>query len=254
MAKIEHQTLNDRAYAAIKKGLMSGQFKPGEVLTIRQLAPDYGISPTPVREALQRLVAEHALELLRNRSIAVPVLTLDKFIELRRIRCLLEGLAAELATPHFRDSDIARLESTIIEIDRDIEENNAPGYLKRNEKFHFVIYERAQSPHTLQIIQDLWTQVGPFLYCLFEDNAYLREANDGHRRIIAAIRSGDPAAVRDSVVWDISEAAESLMGRLREMKEAEAALKSDPVSRTAPRRSRPAAAKSPAAPGSPARR
>jgi DNA-binding GntR family transcriptional regulator len=163
MAKIEHQTLNDRAYAAIKKGLMSGQFKPGEVLTIRQLAHDYGISATPVREALQRLVAEHALELLRNRSIAVPVLTLDKFIELRRIRCLLEGLAAELATPHFRDSDIARLESTIIEIDRDIEENNAPGYLKRNEKFHFVIYERAQSPHTLQIIQDLWTQVGPFL-------------------------------------------------------------------------------------------
>jgi DNA-binding GntR family transcriptional regulator len=253
MAKIEHQTLNDRAYAAIKKGLMSGQFKPGEVLTIRQLAQDYGISATPVREALQRLVAEHALELQRNRSIAVPILALDKFIELRRIRCLLEGLAAELATPHFRESDIARLEGMIGEIDRDIKENDAAGYLKRNEKFHFVIYERAQSPHTLQIIQDLWTQVGPFLYSLFEDNAYLREANDGPRKIVTAIRSGKPEAVRDSVVWDISEAAESLMVRLREM-EAEAALKNGPTLQTAPRRSRPAAARSPSGQGSTARR
>jgi DNA-binding GntR family transcriptional regulator len=209
MAKIEHQTLNDRAYAAIKKGLMSGQFKPGEVLTIRQLAHDYGISATPVREALQRLVAEHSLELLRNRSIAVPILTLDKFVELRRIRCLLEGLAAELATPHFRDSDLARLESTIVEIDRDINDKNAAGYL--------------------------------------------REANDGHRKIVTAIRSGKPEAVRDSVVWDISEAAESLMGRLREM-EAEAALKSDPALQTTPRRSRPATARSPSGQGSTARR
>jgi len=253
MAKIEHQTLNDRAYAALKKGLMSGQFKPGEVLTIRQLAQRYGISATPVREALQRLVAERSLELQRNRSIAVPFLTLDKFVELRRVRCLLEGLAAELATPNFRDSDLAKLEGTIVEIDRDIKENNAAGYLKRNEKFHFVIYERAQSPLILQIIQDLWTQVGPFFYGLFEDSGYLREANDGHRKIVAAIRSGDPAAVRDSVIWDISEAAESLTTRLREM-EAEAALRNGPASRTTPRRSRPTAARSLSGQGSPARR
>src|SRR5262245_25108751 len=50
MRRLEHQTLNDRAYGALKKGLMSGQFKPGEVLTIRHLAAEYGISATPVRE------------------------------------------------------------------------------------------------------------------------------------------------------------------------------------------------------------
>src|SRR4051794_33146888 len=109
MAKLEHQTLNDRAYAALKKGLMSGQFRPGEVLTIRQLAGRYGISVTPVREALQRLVAERSLEMLRNRSIAVPILTLDKFVELRRVRCLLEGLATELAVPNVTSADMARL-------------------------------------------------------------------------------------------------------------------------------------------------
>ena len=214
MARLEHQTLNDRAYAALKKGLMSGQFRPGEVLTIRQLASAYGISATPVREALQRLVAERALELQRNRSIGVPIPTLEKFVELRRIRCLLEGLASELATPHFSRRDIARLARIIEEIDVDIATNNPAGYLRRNEKFHFLIYERARSPQMLRIIQDLWTQVGPFFNSLFDDRTYLAEANDGHRKIIAAIRSGDPAAVRDAVVWDIGEAAESLMQRL----------------------------------------
>jgi len=249
MRRLEHQTLNDRAYGALKKGLMSGQFKPGEVLTIRHLAAEYGISATPVREALQRLVAERALELQRNRSIGVPIPTLEKFVELRRIRCLLEGLASELATPHFRRADIARLARIIEEIDVDIATNNPAGYLRRNEKFHFLIYERARSPQMLRIIQDLWTQVGPFFNSLFEDRSYLAEANHGHRKIIAAIRSGDPAAVRDAVVWDIGEAAESLMQRLPEINApaAEGAARgrgsrTGRASRTSARRKRRAAA------------
>jgi DNA-binding GntR family transcriptional regulator len=249
MRRLEHQTLNDRAYGALKKGLMSGQFRPGEVLTIRHLAAEYGISATPVREALQRLVAERALELQRNRSIGVPIPTLEKFVELRRIRCLLEGLASELATPHFRSADIARLARIIEEIDVDIATYNPAGYLRRNEKFHFLIYERARSPQMLRIIQDLWTQVGPFFNSLFEDRSYLAEANDGHRKIIAAIRSGDPAAVRDAVVWDIGEAADSLMKRLPEMNApaAEGAARgrgsrTGPASRTSAKRKRRAAA------------
>ncbi|HTN97495.1 MAG TPA: GntR family transcriptional regulator, partial [Nordella sp.] len=75
MSKIEHQTLNDRAYSEIRKGLITGRFQPGQVLVIRTLAEIYGISTTPVREALQRLVAERLLIMLPNRSIAVPDLT-----------------------------------------------------------------------------------------------------------------------------------------------------------------------------------
>jgi DNA-binding GntR family transcriptional regulator len=217
MARLEHQTLNDRAYAALKKGLMSGQFRPGEVLTIRKLADVYGISATPVREALQRLVAERSLEPQRNRSICVPILTLEKFVELHRVRCLLEGLAGELAMPNFKPTDITRLARIIEEIDHDIADRNAAGYLRRNEKFHFQIYDRARSPLTLRIIQDLWTQVGPFFNRLFEDSGYLGEANEGHRKILAAIESGDPAAVRQSIVWDISEAAACLKRGLYEI-------------------------------------
>src|SRR5258707_3369371 len=143
MRRLEHQTLNDGAYGALKKGLMSGQCKPGEVLTIRDLAAEYGTPATRVREALQRLVAERALELQRNRSIGVPIPTLETFVELRRIRCLLEGLASELATPHFRSADLGRLARIIEEIDVDIATCNPGGDLRRNDTVHFLIYEPA---------------------------------------------------------------------------------------------------------------
>jgi DNA-binding GntR family transcriptional regulator len=217
MAKIEHQTLNDRAYAELKKGLTSGRFRPGEVLIIRQLADRYGISATPVREALQRLVAERALEMLPNRSIAVPILTREKFAELRRIRCALEGLAAELAAPSLSAADIGRMTVLIEAMDKDIAKNNAGDYLDRNERFHFLIYSRAGSPILLRMIADLWTQVGPFLNFLFEDSDYLPEANNGHKEILRAVEKGDAAALSKSVISDIVSAAKSLAPRLDEL-------------------------------------
>src|SRR5262249_35295653 len=66
MSKIEHSTLNDQAYTALKRGLISGTFRPGQALVIRTVAESYGISTTPVREALQRLVAERLLVMQQN--------------------------------------------------------------------------------------------------------------------------------------------------------------------------------------------
>ena len=96
--KLEHQNLNDRTYAILKGGLISGTFHPGQVFIIRSLAERYGISTTPVREALQRLVAERLLVMLPNRTIVVPSLSPENFAEIYRIRCELEGLAGEVAT------------------------------------------------------------------------------------------------------------------------------------------------------------
>ena len=69
-------------------------------MTIRSLASSFGISIMPVREALRRLVAEHVLMLLPNRSVALPVFTRDRFHEITRIRTSLEGLAAEEGARH----------------------------------------------------------------------------------------------------------------------------------------------------------
>lgn len=217
MAKIEHRTLNDRAYDEIRKGLISGTFRSGQILVIRTLADTYGISTTPVREALQRLVAERLLEMLPNRSIVVPYLSVERFVEVFRIRCELEGLAGKLATSQFRATHLSRLEKLVAEMDTSLHDKAGANYQVLNQKFHFLIYERAESPLLLQLIKDMWTQVGPFFNELTDDPAYFRIANDEHRRIFAALRDKDAVSVRRHLEADISVASDHLISRLKHL-------------------------------------
>ncbi len=98
-------TLNEEVYEELKQALISGKIAPGSTMTIRSLAQSFGISIMPVREALRRLVAEHVLVLLPNRSVALPVFTPERFHEITRIRTSLEGLAAEEGARHMSPED-----------------------------------------------------------------------------------------------------------------------------------------------------
>ena len=216
MARIEHRTLTDRAYDEIKKGLISGAFRSGQTLVIRTLAETYGISTTPVREALQRLVAEHHLAMLPNRSIVVPTLDPDRFVELFRIRRELEGLAGELATPRLPASLLARLKGLVEAMDRSLA-GGGESYQALNQKFHFAIYERASSPVLITMIANMWSQVGPFFNELTEDDGFVAKANDQHRAILLALAGGDAAAVRRHLSLDISVAADHLIPRLKRL-------------------------------------
>lgn len=219
MLKLEHDTLNDRAYRAIKQALISGTYAPGQVLVIRQLAETFGISTTPTREALQRLVAERILELQKNRSIAIPLLSAATFKELVRIRCAVEGLAAEIAAKRIDASQLDRLRELSAGMEASLLPSRSRRYLALNETFHFTIYESSGAPILLDMIRSLWGRIGPYLNYLFEVERYVPHANDNHRRVIAALEKRNGAAARVSIVRDISEAAEALAKKLPSVSE-----------------------------------
>jgi DNA-binding GntR family transcriptional regulator len=215
MLKLEHQTLNDRAYGALKQELISGGFSPGQALVIRKLADTFGISTTPIREALQRLVAERLLEMQNNRSVIVPLLTSPAFEELTRIRIAVEGLAGEMAASRMTESGLADLRTTLAGMRQAIEAGDAKAYLRLNELFHFAIYEHAGAPILLNMIRDLWGRVGPYLTLLMQADPYIARSNDEHVRIVAALELRDAAAVRLSIEQDIAVAAAILSATLR---------------------------------------
>ncbi len=223
MTKIEYRTLNDLAYDRIRESLMAGGFHPGQVLVIRSLAESYGISTTPVREALQRLVAERLLALLPNRSIAVPALEAGKYAELARIRCELEGLAAELAAPRMRKATLRRLARLADDMDESLETRDHDAYRRQNQAFHFTVYEAAASPRLMEMIRDLWSQTGPYMKELFAAPAYEPRANEAHRAIVAALEAGDGALARAGVVADLKVAGAFLVPHLESVEAARAA-------------------------------
>jgi len=213
MLKLEHQTLNDRAYGALKQELISGGFSPGQTLVIRKLAETFGISTTPIREALQRLVAERLLDMQDNRSVIVPLLSAPAFEELTRIRIAVEGLAGEMAASRMSESGLIDIQVTLAGMQRAIEADDGRAYLALNETFHFAIYQQAGAPILLNMIRDLWGRVGPYLKLLMQER-YIPRSNDAHRRIVAALEQRNGPAVRASIEQDIAVAAAVLSENL----------------------------------------
>ncbi len=88
---LKRQTLSANVYDQLRDLVMSGQMMPGEQISLRSAAAALGVSVMPVREAMQRLVAEQALELTPNRALRVPRMTAAQFKEITIIRTNLEA-------------------------------------------------------------------------------------------------------------------------------------------------------------------
>lgn len=209
--KIEHLPLSDRAYQAIREGLQEGLFPPMKPLVIRTLASDFGISATPIREALQRLVAERLLIVLPNRSIVVPRMTRKRLLELMPIRSSLEGMAARLATPKFSDAELDELAALVQRVSETTRTYDAKTFLLLNHELHFAIYEKAENPELLLLIHDMWLKVGPIFTSLFDDTHYRQHANDEHQNILAALQARDADAAQHYLQQDIENAAKALL-------------------------------------------
>ena len=150
VSKLERETLHDRAYLELKKAIMSGAIRPGATITIRAMATALGTSPMPVREALRRLVAERALEMLPTRSVTLPLMTAERFDEISRLRIALEGLATEAGAQHLSREALRRLQQAHTEMNR---MKNVGEYLAKNQEFHFTLYQAAGMPIAGQMIE-----------------------------------------------------------------------------------------------------
>src|SRR5580693_2611083 len=113
LARIERETVQERVYGVLRDRLMRGGFEPGQKLKIADLAGALGTSAMPVRDALNKLAAERAVESLPNRGVRVPHLSKDSLQDLRETRFAVEGLAVERAAAHMNKETLAALRRLI---------------------------------------------------------------------------------------------------------------------------------------------
>ena len=127
LARIQRETVQERVYASLRNQLMRGGFAPGQKLKIAELAAAFGTSAMPVRDALNRLVAERAVESMPNRSVRVPALSKDSLQDLKETRFAVEGLAVERAAAHMNVETLATLRQLIEAHQGTIELMSEPG-------------------------------------------------------------------------------------------------------------------------------
>jgi len=208
-------TLGDQAYDTLRSALMTGTFQPGEVLSIRPLATKLGISATPARDAISRLVWEQGFEMLPNRTLKVPKLTLARLQEIYNVRINVEGLATSLATERFDKEALKSLEEVQRRHAAAVDRKDYPRALVANETFHFAIYERAENETLFGIIQALWLKLGPSLNLLYPSYQKDRKGIRHHTRILAALRDRDPVKARAELEADLRDGLQELEGAIR---------------------------------------
>ena len=205
-------TLADRAYRALRDLLIAGQVAPGERLSTRELATRFEMSPMPIRAAVERLVADGALEVRPQSGARVPMMTRERFIELRTIRVSLEGMAAAQAARHVTARELAAIRAQherFCATARAAKPDSAVA-IRANQRLHFAVYTAARMPTLLGLIEGLWLRIGPVLNLDLRSSAerlHTLAAHEHHARLVAALGRRDAVAARRALVGDIEAAA-----------------------------------------------
>lgn len=207
---VARETLQDRVYRELSHAIMTGQFAPGETLTIRSLADALGTSVMPVREALQKLAAEGVLEPLPNRSLRVQTASRTSVHELYQIRKSLEGMATRMAAKKLSDDDLEALAGYIAKMESCTKEEDADAFLIANQAFHFHIYAAADSHHLMPMIRSLWLKFGPLISRPFRQHRIsdkqLVAGQKHHKNILAALRKRDGVKAEAALLQDLGDA------------------------------------------------
>ncbi len=178
---------SDFIAALLRDLIISGDLKPREQLRQRDLAERFGVSVTPVREALRWLESEGLARYDAHKGSTVVPAEAGSAREKYQIRAALEGLAASLAAPRISDQDIRELESYNRQLASG--ELNPSEVNDINRTLHFRVYEMAGSPLLLALMRLLW-QSFPYGPQIVRPRA---ESVAEHAQLIDALRDRDAA-------------------------------------------------------------
>ena len=201
--------VSDRAHAELRRRLMTGHYDPGSRLMEETIAADLGMSRTPIRAALQRLVTEGLLESSPNRGVTVSEWRDSDIEDIFEMRVMLEGRACALSTRRITDADVDRMRD-LNETIAEAVETRKPGYLdvvnEANLAFHMAPYEYCGSAHLRMFgtsLLDYPLLVGGF-YIYSE--ADMAESIRQHAEIVSAMRARDETWAKAAVACHLSAA------------------------------------------------
>ncbi|TYL51747.1 GntR family transcriptional regulator [Nocardioides sp. BGMRC 2183] len=186
-------TKSDFAYTRLREGILSGEFEPGVVLQQAQLAKTIGISTTPLREALRRLMSEGLVELDAHRDARVSALTAEEARDLLEVRLSLDPLAASLAAQRRTKEDIRRMRERL-QVTRPLESNPGIPALTAHRAFHQSIYEASHNDLLIATLNGLWDKADRYRRMGLEVQRSQEERDQKdreHHGLVDAIVSGD---------------------------------------------------------------
>jgi DNA-binding GntR family transcriptional regulator len=195
----------------LRRAILIGTIPGGEQLKQNEVAARFGVSVAPVREALQRLIADGLAVLHNNRGVTVsPVSELD-FREIAELRALLEPHALQLSAPRLDKADLDQSEAILVKA---TEATDALDRARLHWEFHRSLYKRAERPRLLAQIAALYQGINRYLLPAWAASGLSKGWVDSHLALVATIRNGDIEQASKLVVDQTDESAQRVLAHL----------------------------------------
>lgn len=197
---------NKDAYGLVLESIDRGVYQPGDRLVESELAERFGVSRTPVREALQRLETQ-AILVRDGRSMVVASLDHDQLGELYAVRAQLEGLAAQLAAQHAAPEEIRLLQDMVAQ-DEALVDDSA-GLARANRRFHRQIHLASHNRYLIRQLESVHRTMALLTTTSLAAEGRGVDALEEHAAIVNAIANRDKNAADTALRNHISKAYET---------------------------------------------
>lgn len=194
---------------ALESAILNGEFTPGSKLDFTKLETRFECSRTPIREALQLLENSGLVRIAPKRGTFVSQFSIEELSERFEVMAELEGLAARLAARRMTDAEISSLEQSHVACTNFAHSNDFDGYYKENSEFHSQIYKGSKSRFLFQEATKLHAVLHPYRRMQLRVRNRMKDSLSEHEAICQAIKSGDGASARNTIISHVKIQGES---------------------------------------------
>lgn len=175
----------------IEDKIINNELKPGTKLEEVELAKQFNVSRTPIREALRNLETSQLVTIIPKKGAFVSEISLKKLIEIFEVVAELESLCAKLASRRIAKEDTELLLLALNECEKAAEKNDVESYFQKNLKFHQIIYESSHNDFLVAQMYQLKARLLPFRKVQLKVRNRISSSLQEHKSIAEAIIAGD---------------------------------------------------------------
>ena len=194
----DHRTLRERILSTIRAAIVNGEIRPGTRIMEPELADRFGISRTPIREAIRQLESEGLISVIPRKGAIVASISPQDISNFYELKMILEGHAARLAAKNLTENDLAKMETVNRQIEAASAKKNLSRVLDLQNEFHEIFLRACGNDKLLAIVQNLVMQfqrIRLMPAMLGRIKGSIRQ----HTEIIEAFRRKDTARAEDLV-------------------------------------------------------
>lgn len=203
-ARRKKVSLASEIQEALQADIDNGVLLPGDVLDERQTAERFGVSRTPVREAIQQLAANGQVQIIPRQGVFVARMSITELRAMFELLAEMEGACAKLAARRIRDPLRTRLQEMVDECLDLAAKGDLENYGRVNADFHYVLYEACCNHYLVEQVLLCRRRTQSYRRNPFQLPGRMKQSADDHRRVADAILAGDELAAQQAMIDHIA--------------------------------------------------